>query len=348
MIDLNYWKMKSRILFIVFGLFVGHLGISQTLYVPSGTGGIGSSSNGNVGIGTVSPDYLLKLYSTTWDTYKGIAITSAGAHLFLRPKSAIVGDWELLQAGNYGNMYIGRDSKITKFRGYLELIETDDAVKIRLSKNGISYFNGGSVGIGTTTPDALFDIEGSNELLRLTYGNTAGYIRGYKSGYNHWYVGAGSSGGDDIHFTNYKNAKLHLLTNGQYRLSIGGNGNVGIGVTDPTHKLTVDGTISAKEVKVSTTPNSDYVFEPDYALLPIQEVETFVKQNKHLPDIPSSEEFKENGVGLGEMDDMLLRKVEELTLYVIELKKENEILIKQASRVDQIEKKLNELIQTKK
>ena len=111
------------------------------------------------------------------------------------------------------------------------------------------------------------------------------------------------------------------------RLTIRNNGNVGIGITNPTHKLTVDGTISASEVKVSNTPNSDYVFEPDYPLLPLSQVEMHIKEKKHLPGIPSAEEFKQNGVGLGEMDDMLLRKVEELTLYVIEQNKDTEKLL---------------------
>lgn len=100
------------------------------------------------------------------------------------------------------------------------------------------------------------------------------------------------------------------------------SGNVGIGTNNVSEKLVVKGTVLAEEIKVQNVPASDYVFETDYNLRPINEVEAFVKENKHLPDIPSAEEFKTNGVGLGEMDNMLLRKVEELTLYVIELQKQ--------------------------
>ncbi len=123
--------------------------------------------------------------------------------------------------------------------------------------------------------------------------------------------------GDFFHIYRTSQGEFFRITN---------QGNVGIGTISPTEKLVVDGKILAEEIKVQNVPSSDYVFEPDYNLRPIHEVETFVKENKHLPDIPSSEEFKEHGVGLGEMDDMLLRKVEELTLYVIELKRENEEL----------------------
>ena len=100
------------------------------------------------------------------------------------------------------------------------------------------------------------------------------------------------------------------------------NGNIGIGATSPSEKLVVDGKILAEEIQVQTVPASDYIFEPDYDLRSLAEVDQFIRENKHLPDIPSAEEFKENGVGLGEMDDMLLRKVEELTLYMIDMQKQ--------------------------
>ncbi len=76
-------------------------------------------------------------------------------------------------------------------------------------------------------------------------------------------------------------------------------------------------------------PCSDYVFEPDYQLRSLEEVEGYVKENKHLPEVPSAAEFEENGYSIGEMDDVLLRKIEELTLYMIEQQKEIEKLKRQ-------------------
>lgn len=85
-----------------------------------------------------------------------------------------------------------------------------------------------------------------------------------------------------------------------------------------------NGKIWTNEIEVSTDSWSDYVFENDYLLLPINEVEDFINKNKHLPGVPSEKEVIEEGINLGEMDAILLKKIEELTLYVIELKKELE------------------------
>ncbi len=127
-------------------------------------------------------------------------------------------------------------------------------------------------------------------------------------------------------------------------------GNLAVNSTSvPTgYALSVDGKILAEEINVQSVPASDYVFESDYNLRSINEIEIYINENKHLPDIPSAKEFEENGIGLGEMDNMLLRKVEELTLYVIELKKENEELKQQSKRVDQLEEIVKELILSNK
>lgn len=82
------------------------------------------------------------------------------------------------------------------------------------------------------------------------------------------------------------------------------------------------GQVKAKSIKVTLSGWSDFVFDEDYQLPSLSELEDYVKANRHLPDIPSAKEVEENGVDLGEMNAKLLQKVEELTLYVIDLQKQ--------------------------
>jgi len=108
-------------------------------------------------------------------------------------------------------------------------------------------------------------------------------------------------------------------------LSVAPSGFVGIGTASPDQKLTVKGIVHAQEVRVDlSVPGPDYVFERNYKLPTLEEIKSYVDQNKHLPEVRSAAEMEKNGIQLGEMNMLLLKKVEELTLYVIELKKENE------------------------
>lgn len=99
-----------------------------------------------------------------------------------------------------------------------------------------------------------------------------------------------------------------------------GNYNTNANTTD--YKLHVANGIRTERVKVDLqTAWADYVFEADYKLKSLSEVEVYIKQNGHLPDVPSAEEVAANGIELGEMNKILLQKIEELTLYIIELEK---------------------------
>ncbi|MCK4678582.1 MAG: hypothetical protein KAT48_10655 [Bacteroidales bacterium] len=105
------------------------------------------------------------------------------------------------------------------------------------------------------------------------------------------------------------------------RMIIKNDGNVGIGTTNPQTILAVNGNITCKEVEVTLTGWSDYVFDEKYNLRSLEDVEHFIMTNGHLPDVPSAKEVESNGFKLGEMDATLLKKIEELTLHVIELNK---------------------------
>ncbi len=98
------------------------------------------------------------------------------------------------------------------------------------------------------------------------------------------------------------------------------DGKIGIGTDDPKSKLSVNGDIRSTEVTVLADVNvPDYVFEPDYDLLSLEDLKEYVEINKHLPEIPNAEQIEKEGIDLGEMNMRLLKKIEELTLYQIQL-----------------------------
>ncbi|MDX6191111.1 pyocin knob domain-containing protein [Flavobacterium sp. Fl-318] len=138
--------------------------------------------------------------------------------------------------------------------------------------------------------------------------------------------------------------ELTINNNGiKVLLSASGNsyinsGNFGIGNMDPQNKLDVNGTIHSKEVKVDMIGWSDYVFKKDYVLPTLDEVEKHINENGHLQNIPSEKEVLKNGVNLGEMNAKLLEKIEELTLYIIDLNK----------KIKQQDEKLEEISQKTK
>lgn len=105
-------------------------------------------------------------------------------------------------------------------------------------------------------------------------------------------------------------------------------GNIGIGTLEPQAKLDVKGMVRAKEVKIEMNAGegADFVFSPDYKLRTLKEVELFVTENRHLPEIPSEKKMVEEGLDVNQMQIKLLQKIEELTLYVIEQDKKNQNL----------------------
>jgi len=93
----------------------------------------------------------------------------------------------------------------------------------------------------------------------------------------------------------------------------------------PEHKLYVENGITTEEVKVKLQSGnewSDYVFKTDYRLLSLDELQKFITEHGHLPEIPDAAQVQKDGIELGQMNALLLKKIEELTLYVLELKEE--------------------------
>lgn len=222
----------------------------------------------------------------------------------------------------------GNDIKITIYsEGNFDVNNKGSFTKsIELENVLIVQSNTGRVGIGTNTPLAKLDVNGNIKTSRLYLSNYMDQIRFEVPGEKRYFLMSKTINED-------KALALYSPEDGGWLFEVkeqSGNfiinrGNLGVGTTTPDYKLDVLGTIRAKEVKVATDW-SDFVFEPDYDLLSLDQVEEFISENGHLPDIPSTEAVKENGIELGQMNALLLMKIEELTLHLIELKKEVEIL----------------------
>lgn len=149
-------------------------------------------------------------------------------------------------------------------------------------------------------------------------------------------IGDNYSNGDDrfvVGSHNWQDGKYYI------HMVVAADGKVGIGTEAfGAERLAVNGNIRAKEIKVEATGWPDYVFQKDYKISSLADLDRYIKANKHLPGIPTAQEVKQNGIELGEMNKLLLQKIEELTLHLIGKDKAIEGMLK---RMDDIEKKLN-------
>ncbi|TKG87100.1 hypothetical protein EYV94_28485 [Puteibacter caeruleilacunae] len=192
-----------------------------------------------------------------------------------------------------------------------------------------------NVGIGTDSPAATLHVANGDHkygtilaqasekefhLYAKTLTSQPAYVETFRLGLKHlndenngfisFYRGNSTYGGF-----------LGFSTNGIERVRIRNNGYMGIGTGSPKYLLDVAGTMRAKEIKVDLNGGADFVFEDDYDLKSLEEVGQFIKDRKHLPGIPSAKEMVKDGVGLAEMNKLLLQKVEELTLYILDQEK---------------------------
>lgn len=257
-------------------------------------------SGGYVGVGTSSPSARLHINSEiereSFRLYKSGNTTN---YLSL---------WQGVGAAaidpiGTGKLYLGYDQSTEVYMG----------------------LNSGKVGVGTTAPQAKLHISDGDLLLQ---NQVAGYPRLWLKDQTGAYTlkldyNSVIATGSDMLIRASTNKNIILNDTG---------GNVGIGtLTTGSYRLAVEGKIGAREVNVTTSAWSDYVFKEDYSLRPIYDVEKYIEENHHLPEVPSEKEVLANGQNLGEMNAILLKKIEELTLYIIDQQKEIDAL---KSKVD--------------
>lgn len=205
---------------------------------------------------------------------------------------------------------------------------------------GNPTYNSSIYGIGTNkgiqiltgTNNAYFELAGSGSTNFMAIAHCNGCFSNVSSNGDAVLQGLSTS---NLLIANEKNGNIKFATgmqntNVKVQMVIDNVGNIGIGTgssaLNPSEKLAVNGLIHTKEVKVDLLNWPDYVFEEGYNLPTLEEVESQIQTNGHLANIPSAKEVEENGVLLGDMNKKLLEKVEELTLYIIQMNKEIELL----------------------
>ena len=305
---------------------------------------------GNLGIGTLNPTDKLQLGNL--NNSENLKISIPGVYNF-----------EQVKLGQYGNGSSGLEfvnhSSSTSSYGIRILSNVDNGIlglQIQTANPSSTYQTlnyltrlvvntDGNVGIGTTLPNAKLEVfntaQSGHLILSANDNGNADLSRidlDYKIANNNQTIARISSGYPTS--ANGGSGILRFYTSNSgvlgEKMRINSNGNVSIGTTliDPTGAmLTVNGSIHTKEVIVDLKPPlADFVFNTNYKLMPLHEVEQFVNVNSHLPEMPSAAVVSKNGLNMGEMQNKLLQKVEELTLYVIEQQKEIEQLKKELKK----------------
>lgn len=272
---------------------------------------------------------------TQWNTF-----TTSYGNIQLGPADA-----------NYGHIYTDRSKFLFNKDLYLLTggISSYSGVGLSFKTNGgtrmFVNYSTGFVGVGTTNPIERLHVLGNilvpadNFLKFGTENNNTGALT---------IVNATCCYNSYINYDGnlFFRRMNHSGANQGAIMGLQNDGTVTIGVwekydntvTDTQGaRLMVNGGILCEKVKViADVPNSDFVFEPTYKLMPLTELRDFVLVNRHLPEIPSAQEFQDNGYSLGQMDDLLLRKVEELTLYILQLEEQ---LKAQQEQIDVLIKK---------
>lgn len=316
-------------------------------------------SSGNVGIGTNAPDmslsvwsndqFITRFHSTGAQSITGLRIgrSPSYADLVNLPNGFGIGAGTAssnlpLDSQNPNHVYFflstgGNLGVGTTTPGYKTVISNNGASGLEIDPTGSQFSEGIGMQAYNRSTSAFLPFQIYSSKLILGGGNvgvgTSNPLYKIVVSHNNGVgieidpTGTQLTGGVGIQAYNRATSSYTPLQIYGSKLILDG-GNVLIGKTiqqNLTYKLDVNGSIRSNEIVVNTD-GADFVFEQDYKLKDLAEVEKFIRDNKHLPDIESAREMAEKGLELGKMDMKLLQKIEELTLYMIELKKEISVL----------------------
>jgi hypothetical protein len=335
------------------------------------------STTGNVGIGTLSPAAALQILRSGVNAgadYPSLEIATNGTGniygpiLYLNGNSGAGGRrWGLVSSGAY-------DAPVTGAAGNFAIYDANAGTRMVINSTGL-------VGIGTNAPTELLSIgndDGTNPASRKVLQLSSG-------GYDQPSGFTANSNGDKIILYNSQAAgydsRIGIGNRGNmWFKSIGPNGSTGmvewytglsdlpkmvlsssgalsIGTSDPkSYKLAVNGSAIVTSMTVKLNAQwPDFVFRDNYLLKPLAEVKDFIQTNHHLPELPNASDVEKNGLDLGEINRLLVKKVEELTLYAIESEQKNNSqnssiriqqkkLSSQEKRIKLLESKLERLL----
>jgi hypothetical protein len=338
-------------LFLSVAFIATAMSFGQSIFVPGGFSatGIGTSSvTGNVGIGTAAPSQKLEVNGNIM----GSDLFSSGTNgwVFHTPDDGRTNLFITPRIGSTTN-YDWNKGLIVYNDGRLGINGGDSPAKLTVNEGSINVIP------WTAKPNPMVGYWTEND--KMTTAQTGLVNPGGAANYGMTYsnFGTTAAGLPGISLAGYYG--INFYTGAAEKMRLNGNGNLGIGTTNPTekldivgnskisgkvtiggnpfptntlytnYKLFVKGGILTDEVRVALSTASgwaDYVFAKDYNLKPLSEVEAFIAKNKHLPNVPSAAQLKEEGINVGDMARIQQEKIEELTLYIIAQNKRLEAL----------------------
>jgi YD repeat-containing protein len=336
-------------------------------------------ANGKVGIGTTLPAEKLHIYRDSAGYFNPLLVleddiaagytqlafkgTGRTYHLGVGGASesgfSVANKWFLydnnagamrLTVDASGNLGLGTTTPGNRLSIYSSTANTSGLQFARLNNSATAGSSNGKV-LG-------LDASGNVILVNDDAGTTTGWSYTGNSGLNSSTNFIGTIDSKDLVFRTNNIERSKFLANGNYVVGTGtdkgktfqvfGTGYFGNTVSigtdstgDANYNLYVSKGIRARKVRVDADSWADYVFEKNYVLPKLNELEEYIQQHKHLPDVQSADEAQKQGVDLGENQAVLLKKIEELTLYVIQQNKELEVLKSQLKEQQQIIDRLN-------